>query len=72
MNEKDMVQEYVVYYYVNNGIGLTSKLNKNCFESEDELKEFLKSSSFTQIDNIYINGKQANYNIETKVEVFIV
>ena len=62
---KDIFQKYLIYYYAKTSLG--TQLKKRCFESEDELKIFIKAHTYEIIDNLFIDGKKVNYKIETNI-----
>lgn len=69
LSYEDVIQDYVVYFYANNGLGQMSRLTKKCFKSKEDIVRFIKEGKYTEIDNIYIKGKRVNYKIETVVEL---
>ena len=69
LTDDDILSEYVVYYYKNNGL-MQNILHKKSFRSENELKEFLKSpNNYTQIDDVYVKGKRVIFKLNTTVEI---
>jgi len=65
LEEKDINQEYVIYFY-----NIAGFLTKKCFENEDELKEFITNNKdYKLIDNIYINGRESYFRMQTTIEL---
>ncbi len=69
LEAKDIFQDYVVYYYSFDRLGAFNQLNKKCFDSKEDLINFIKAGNYKEIDNIYIKGKRTDYKIETKIEL---
>lgn len=65
LDVKDISQKYIVYYYPIS-LGVTH-LNKKCFESINEIVDFIKSNNYHKIDAIYIKGQRVDFDTKLKV-----